>query len=357
MKQFGILTSGGDCPGLNAAIFSAAKTALTAGCKLIGIVDGFQGLLSKTTETVPLTAPLFDALHNASRLSGTFLGARNKGDAFKKAFKDNPHDFVDIFAKKCNALKLSGIIGIGGDGSLAALHQLTKMGEVPFVGLPKTIDNDIPETVAIGFQSAVAAATQAIDAIHMTARSHGRIMIVEVMGREAGHIALEAGIASNADIILIPEIPYKIEALQSKIQHITDQGQSHVVIVTAEAAHENENGAHITRDHQGRSRFSGAGQALQNKLAPLFSQEVRTTSLGHTLRGALPIAQDRLMATTLGALAFDKLHAGESGLLLGWDGQQSIDISLETILNKKAPVNLQGNYVAAAKKMGISLGI
>ncbi|MBY0431589.1 MAG: ATP-dependent 6-phosphofructokinase, partial [Rhodospirillales bacterium] len=235
IRRLGILTSGGDCAGLNAAIRAAVYRAIrTYGWQVVGIKDGTLGLMNRPLEYVDFTLKVFNG--DVLRMGGTILGTTNKGDPFNFPMpdgsrKDRSRDFIDGF----RALGLDALVVIGGDGSMKIVRRLCQMGNIPMVGIPKTIDNDVNLTeYAIGFSTGVDVAVEALDRLQPTAASHHRVMVLEVMGRDAGHIALQAGIAGGADVILIPELPYTLDNVARKVREVQEEGRNHVLIVVAE---------------------------------------------------------------------------------------------------------------------------
>ena len=235
-KRIGILTSGGDCAGLNAVLRAVVHAATGRGWEVIGIEDGTAGLLDRPMRYKTLTREMFDT--TIMRLGGTILGTTNKGNPFKLpqpdgSFKDGSDDIIAGIRE----LGIDTLIGIGGDGSMDILRTLAKRGGFKLIGIPKTMDNDVGKTeVSVGFETAAYVATEALDRLQPTAASHDRVMVLEVMGRDAGHVALHAGIAGGADVILLPEIPYDIEKVTAKIKQIRDDGRQFALVVVSEAA-------------------------------------------------------------------------------------------------------------------------
>ncbi len=276
-KTIGVLTSGGDCAGLNAVIRAVVRRVIQShGWRVMGIHNGTLGLLQSPPEAEELTLDLFSG--TLLRQGGTILGTTSSRDPFAFPMDDGSIlDRSDECIRAYHALGLDGLIGIGGDGSLALLDRLTRQGDIPFVAVPKTIDNDVPGTeFAAGFSTAVETAVEALDRLQPTAASHHRVMVLEVMGWDAGHIALHAGISAAADVILIPEIPYCMEAVAEKIRGLKDEGRNHALVVSAEAAH----------PVGGEGETGGAGQEVGQKIRELTGAEVRVTVLGHIQRAA-----------------------------------------------------------------------
>ena len=294
VKKIGILTSGGDCGGLNAVVRAATLRAINKyQWKVFGIRDGTLGLLKNPLDVLELTTKHFDG--NLMRMGGTFLGTNNKGNASEEKV-------LEGFKK----LELDALIGIGGDGSMKILQKLTQKGGINFVGIPKTIDNDVKDNdLSIGYDTAVDVATNALDMLQPTAASHRRAMILEVMGRDAGHIALNSGIAGGADVILIPEIPYSLKKIADHIDNIRTQGRNHALIVVAEAVKKEDGSKATIKFVDGQVRLGGIGSYLGDEIYKLTDAETRVTVLGHVHRVAQPTHRDRLIASAFGVYAVD----------------------------------------------------
>lgn len=357
IAKIGVLTSGGDCAGLNAAIRAVVHRAIHGyGWKVIGIREGTRGLLERPLRFEPLDLKLFTG--NILRLGGTILGTVNKGDPFAfpmpdGTVKDRSGECIDGFRE----LGLDGLIGIGGDGSMKILARLAKQGDIRFVGIPKTIDNDVPGTdTAIGFSTAVSAAIEALDRLQPTAASHERVMILEVMGRDTGHIALSAGLAGGADVILIPEIPYRIDAVAAKIKDLQRMGRNHALVVCSEAVKEAGGEAVFERTQSGGVRYGGVGHILGDRIAAATGAETRVTVLGHVQRGGTPNSYDRILASAFGVHAVDLMARGESGRMVAWRNREVTDIPLEEAIRGTACVDLTGTLAMTARGLGICLG-
>jgi ATP-dependent phosphofructokinase / diphosphate-dependent phosphofructokinase len=355
-KRIGILTSGGDCAGLNAAIRAVAHRAEGHyGWEVVGICRATQGLMSKPPDVMALTMPLTDSLLTAG---GTILGTTNKGNPFAFPMADGTlcDRSVEI-AQGYHELGLDAIIGIGGDGSLAILRRLAEIGNWNLVAIPKTIDNDLGLTErSIGFDTAVNIATEALDRLHFTAASHSRVMILEVMGRDAGHIAISAGIAGGADIILIPEVPYSIETICANIQARQEKGQNFSVMVVAEAVR-TETGEPVTStDRSGQSRLGGIGNYLAERISSCSGAETRVTVLGHVQRGGIPSPLDRLIATAFGVAAVDLIADGKFDRMVAWQDRQVVSVPIEQAIAQYSTVDPNGTLVRTARGMGICLG-
>lgn len=346
-KRIGILTSGGDCAGLNAVIRAVAHRAIEGyGWEVLGLRYGTQGLLQTPKQYTKLTLDMIDG--NMLRLGGTILGTTNKGD---------PEERSDEIIAAIKELGIEAIIGVGGDGSLKILSNLMNKGNINFIGIPKTIDNDLGSTeVSIGFSTALEVATEALDRLQPTAASHDRVMILEVMGRDAGHIALNAGIAGGADVILIPEIPYNMENIANKIRDINKRGRNFALVVAAEAVKTEHGEQAIIIDPEGRKRYGGIGHYLMEKIAEMTRAETRCTVLGHVQRGGQPDASDRVLAAAFGVHAVDLVAANKFNRMVAWHNRQVDDVPLEEAIAQYEAVNVNGTLVKTARGLGICLG-
>ncbi len=353
IRRLGILTSGGDCPGLNAAIRAVVSRAtLGYGWEVLGLPYATQGLLER--RAIRFTVHGFDRRGIDPLLStgGTVLGSINRGDTEAQTAE---------ILQGYRELGLDALVAIGGDGSLAILHHLAQQGGWKLVGIPKTIDNDVGLTQrSIGFDTAVNTVTEALARLSYTAASHDRVMVVEVMGREAGHLALQAGIAGGADAILLPEIPYRIADLHDSICDLRDRwNRRFAIIVVAEGAH-NQRGEELRlRDALGNCHYGGIGNDLARRLSEYGNGEldVRVTVLGHVQRGGMPSAFDRMMATVMGTHAVDSLANGEVGTMMTWQGDRCVAQSLQAVVeHSPLMVDPEGELVRAARGMGIYLG-
>ncbi len=355
-KRIGILTGGGDCAGLNAVIRAVVHRALgTYGWEVIGICRATLGLSARPPEVVRLTIPYVDSLLLAG---GTVLGTTNRGNPFSVMMQDGTQcDRSTAILEGYRLLNLDAIIGVGGDGSLSILRQLAQQGNWNFIGIPKTIDNDVNYTErSIGFDTAVNIATEALDRLHFTAASHNRVMILEVMGRDAGHIAISAGIAGGADIILIPEIPYSIENICNKIRERQQQGQNFSVVVVAEAVR-SETGEPVTQtDCLGQSRLGGIGHYLAERICQGSGAETRVTVLGHVQRGGTPSPLDRLTASAFGVAAVDLIADETYDRMVSWNNREVVSVPIEKAIAHYHAVDLCGTLVKTARGLGICLG-
>ncbi len=356
--RIGILTGGGDCPGLNAVIRAAVKTALNAGCEIYGIREGFAGLLAPKTSVHPLRPEDVKGILN---IGGTILGTTNRGNPFafpvrqgkKWVEKDRSDEALANFKK----LGLDALIAIGGDGSLGIAKRFFEKG-LPVIGVPKTIDNDIAATViTFGFDTAVSTATDAIDKLHSTAESHKRVMVVEVMGRYAGWIALHSGVAGGADVILIPEIPFRLEHVAAKIQARYAAGREFAIVVAAEGAAPEGEALRTRGKKVGQEvRLGGIGQFLSTEIERLTGRESRSLVLGHLQRGGQPTTFDRLLATRFGSAAVRLAREGFFGQMVALDPPHIKSVPLHEALGQMNRVPLTSDVIRAARDMGISFG-
>jgi phosphofructokinase-like protein len=357
--RVGVLTSGGDAPGLNAVIRAVVKAATQLDWEVFGFEQGYEGLLPPPSYRVLDSGNTKGILH----LGGTILGAVNRGrfSATVGAGNDWRCDPTVLAAAEstCESLCLRGLICIGGDGSLRIAHQLSERG-VPVVGVPKTIDNDLECTVAtFGFDSAVAFATEALDRLHTTAASHERIVILEVMGRHAGWIAIHAGIAGGADVILIPEIAWNFEAVLRKIRHREALGRPFALVVVAEGARWPDGNLVAQATGEGRLgevRLGGIGGRVAEEIERLSGRESRSVVLGHLQRGGPPTTFDRLLATRFGVNAVRLVAEGRFGRMVSLQPPETVDVSLEAATSGIKQVPVDGDLVRTARALGLSLG-
>ncbi|MCM1983314.1 ATP-dependent 6-phosphofructokinase [Lyngbya confervoides] len=355
-KRIGILTSGGDCAGLNAVVRAVVRRAVgTYGWEVLGIQQATLGLLANPAKVLSLDIKTVDSWLTAG---GTYLGTTNTGNPFAFPMEDGTlRDRSEEIINAYHQLGLNALIGIGGDGSMAILRKLAQQGNWNLVGIPKTIDNDVGITErSIGFDTAVNIATEALDRLHFTAASHSRVMILEVMGRDAGHIAISAGIAGGADIILIPEIPYSIERLCQKLKEWQRRGKNYALIIVAESV-PNVDGEHITSTNTaGQCRLGGVGQYLADQICSRNIAETRVTVLGHIQRGGIPSPLDRLTASAFGVAAVDLIAAEQYDQLVTWQNRM---VKSEPIANAIAQyhcVDPDGTLIKTARGLGIYLG-
>ena len=350
-KRIAILTGGGDCPGLNAVIRAAVRTATRDyDMKVLGIQLGFEGLL--TGSTIQLTP---ESIRGILPKGGTLLRTTNRGNPFEYPGPDGRiEDRSKVVLENLEKLGIDGLIAIGGDGTLRIAQQLCELG-VPMVAVPKTIDNDLAATdYTFGFLTAVSVATDAVDRLHTTAESHDRVMILEVMGRNAGWIALHSGIAGGADLILIPEIPYRPGEIVNTIRERQREGTNFDIIVVAEGA-KREGGEESYLD-KGTRRLGGIAYQVAADIAQQIDLEIRVTVLGHIQRGGSPIAYDRILATRFGKAASDLIANQQFGQMVALRGESIVSVPIrEAIANPKV-VDPDSELVRTARSVGISFG-
>ncbi|HEX6161560.1 MAG TPA: ATP-dependent 6-phosphofructokinase [Thermoanaerobaculia bacterium] len=350
-KRIGILTGGGDCPGLNAVIRAAVRTLTREhDIEVAGIQLGFEGLLTKAI--VPLT---LESIRGILPKGGTLLRTTNRGNPFEYPLPGGGcEDRSQQVVQNIRELGIDGIIAIGGDGTLKIAQRLCEMG-IPMVAVPKTIDNDLEATdYTFGFHTAVAVATDAVDRLHSTAESHDRVMILEVMGRHAGWIALYAGIAGGADIILVPEIPYKPEEIVRSIRERQQEGAKFDIIVVAEGA-KRQGGEESYLDKASR-RLGGIAYQVAADIQAHIDLEIRVTVLGHIQRGGSPIAYDRILASRFGSAAADLVVAGKFGQMVALRGDAIVSVPIRDAVSRSKEVDPDGPIVKDALNLGISFG-
>jgi|SRR5579859_2631363 len=359
-RRLGLLTGGGDAPGLNAVIRAVVKTADSAGeGEIIGIEDGYDGLLMPDRAN-PLGP---EAVRGLQSRGGTILGAANRGNPFaRKVIRSGQEvieDLSDQVLQGSQRLRLDGLIVVGGDGTLRIAHELELRYGLPIVGVPKTIDNDLGGTdVTFGFDTACGTATEALDRLHTTAESHHRVMVLELMGRDAGFIALHAGVAGDADAILIPEIPFDIEVVCAKVREREAAGRRFSIVVVSEGARP-AGGAQSFRtagDALFAPRLGGIGQQVGAAIEQLTGKEARVTVLGHLQRGGSPSAFDRWLATRFGAAAARLAEQGQWGHMVGLRGQEIVSVPLAEAIAVAKRVDPKGEAVCTARGLGIVFG-
>jgi len=351
VKRIGILTGGGDCPGLNAVIRAAARTLIRDhDLEVVGVQLGFEGLLTKSI--VPLT---LETIRGILPKGGTLLRTTNRGNPFEYPTPDGGcEDRSDLVVNNIHELGIDGMIAIGGDGTLKIAQRLCDKG-IPMVAVPKTIDNDLAATdYTFGFHTAVAVATDAVDRLHTTAESHDRVMILEVMGRNAGWIALSAGIAGGADIILIPEIPYRPDAVVQTIQGREAEGAKFDIIVVAEGA-KRIGGEEAYLDKATR-RLGGIAYQVAADIQQSIDLEIRVTVLGHIQRGGSPIAFDRILASRFGKHAADLVAKKQFGYMVAVRGDDIVSVPIREAVSRPKYVDPDGDLVRTARSLGITFG-
>jgi 6-phosphofructokinase 1 len=351
-------TGGGDAPGLNAVIRAVVLSAVRRGWEVYGIRMGYGALLGEDA-IIRLDQ---ESVRGITHLGGTILGTTNRGNPFEWATKtdhgvvavDRSDEVVEAF----HAHEFTALIAIGGDGSLRIANRLAAKG-LPVVGVPKTIDNDLAVTqVTFGFHTAVQTATDAIDKLHSTAESHERVMVVEVMGRHTGWIALHAGVSSSADVILIPEIPYRIDRICDKIQHRYATRRNFAIVVAAEGARpEGGEAVYLEGSSPGmQARLGGVADRLAQQIADLTGRETRALVLGHLQRGGTPTAYDRLIALRFGAAAVRCVEGKAFGTMIALDPPDIRAVPLDDAIRHVKTVPIHSDTVQTARDLGVSFG-
>lgn len=359
IRKIAVNTGGGDAPGLNAVIRAVTLAGLARGWEVVGIRNGYRSLLDKSSMSINLDRK---AVRGITMLGGTILGTANRGNPFEMPVKNadgswTTEDRSDELVQRFKDDRIDALVAIGGDGSMKIASMLIEKG-IPVVGVPKTIDNDLPETdFTIGFDTAVSIATEAIDRITTTAESHDRIMVVEVMGRYAGWIALHAGLSASADVILIPEIPYNFDAILAKIKERQDMGLEYTMIVVAEGAIEKGKSHHIKGKVVGQAeQLGGAAEYISKKLTDLTGKESRYVVLGHLQRGGSPSTFDRLISLKCGAEAVRMVEEGDFNKLVIMKGNDVKRVPIPEIAGKMKAVPANDQALLTARELGISLG-
>jgi phosphofructokinase-like protein len=363
IKKVAISTGGGDAPGLNAVIRAAVLAGLERGWEMYGIRDGFNGLMMPEQYIeggiVKLTR---DRVRGITHLGGTIIGTTNRGNPFHYPVKnpDGTYSEIDRSDELIRSLymhEIDALISVGGDGSMSIANSLSEKG-VRVVGVPKTIDNDLDQTVVtFGFDTAVSFAVECLDRLHSTAASHRRIMVVEVMGRYAGWIALEAGVAGSADVILIPEIAYDLNFVASKIEERVKSGSNFSIVVVAEGAKPKGGEITIQGKEVGHAvRLGGVGEKVTAQLQELTGKEARLVVLGHLLRGGTPTANDRLIALRFGAAAIRALEEGQEGVMVALDPPTVKYVPLVEATKRMKNVPLDCDTMLTARDLGVSFG-
>jgi 6-phosphofructokinase 1 len=359
-RRIGVLTGGGDCPGLNAVIRGVAKASMSLyNMEVLGIEDGYEGLIER--RVMPLD---WEKVSGILTQGGTILGTSNRANPFRWPVKKDGEEveFADVsdqVVEYVEELGLDTLVCIGGDGTMAIARQLSQKG-VRIVGVPKTIDNDIWGTdITFGFDSALQTATEAIDKIHTTAMSHHRVMVVEVMGRYAGWLALESGIAGGGDVILIPEIPYRIEKVCEYVAQRSQRGRRFSIVVVAEGARP-EGGdlvvQRVVKDSTDPIRLGGIGHVVARQIEEATGLETRVTVLGHLQRGGTPSAFDRILSTRFGVKAAELCFDGVGGVMVAVKGNEIVTVPLSDVGGKTRRVDPNHPLLAVARGVGTCLG-
>ena len=353
------MTAGGDCPGMNAVIRAVAKKAiLEHGFEVIGIEDGYEGLVSNRTRILS-----FEAVSGIVNVGGTILGTSNTVDPYAYAVKHGERiehlDKSEVAMENFHKLGIECLVCVGGDGSLTVANKLSAQG-ARIVGVPKTIDNDVMNTdVCVGFDTAVSIATEGIDRVHTSAQSHHRAMIVEVMGRNAGWLALHSGLAGGGDIVIIPEIPYDLNAVVARVKERRHKGKRFTIIVISEGAKPiggNVVVKRIVRTSAEPVRLGGISFALADQIEEITGLETRALVMGHLLRGGPPSAFDRVLATRLGTKAMDMVMAGQYGNMVAVKGGDLVEVPFDAVADAQKKVPLDSPIIKAARSVGTCLG-
>lgn len=354
IKKIGILTSGGDCSGLNVAISAVVKAATLKGWTVYGIHNGTEGLTERPLSYEILTPQNFSETPWA-KTAGSYLGSLNKG-----VKPELMEEVARRFGEGVRELGLDAVIVLGGDGSMNVLQRYCSQAGIKMIGIPKTIDNDTPLTdISIGFETACQVCMDSIDSIETTARSHHRAMIVEMMGRDAGHLALQSAVAGGADVCLIPEIPYTLDGIIAKLEAVKASGRTYALIVVSEGI-KTENGEMLSlgKNMIGEKVHGGIGDYLANLLNEKYNGfQIRCTRLGHVQRSGHPVYGDRMLATLFGAKAVDLLSNGQTNVMVGLDHGRVDCYPLKDVVSAGSKrVDVHGVYVQAAKLLGMYIG-
>jgi len=363
IHRIAINTGGGDAPGLNAVIRAVTLSALNHDWDVVGIRDGYAGLLASEQfpdgGLIPLTR---ERVRGITHMGGTILGTTNRGNPLKFPIVDNQGHVTEIdrsdeLIRAFGLHQIDALIAVGGDGSLSIANVLAEKG-LRVIGVPKTIDNDLDKTVVtFGFDTAVSFATECLDRLHSTAEAHRRVMVVEVMGRYAGWIALNAGTSGSADVILIPEIPYDLNRVAEKIEQRARQGRNFSIVVVAEGAKpKGGETSVIAKEIDRAERLGGAGEKVASELQTLTGHETRCVVLGHLLRGGSPTTFDRLLSLRFGAAAVRALAEGQSGIMVALDPPTVRYVPLEQATRRMKTVPLDCDTILTARELGISFG-
>jgi len=359
LRRIGLLTGGGDCPGLNAVIRAVSKAAMGGGLEVVGIEDGYLGLIQNRMRVLS-----YQDVSGILTQGGTILGSSNKANPSRYAVPDGQGGWVirdvrEQVVEHCHQAELDALVVIGGDGTMSGAAKLIDRG-LKIVGVPKTIDNDLWATeITFGHYTAVATATDALDKVHTTASSHHRVMVVELMGRYAGWIALHAGVAAGADVILIPEIPFKLEAVADKCLQRSKIGKGFTIIAVGEGAVE-EGGEmfvdEIVEDSPDPVRLGGVGKFVANRVEEMTGLDSRAIVLGHIQRGGTPTPFDRILATKFGHHAFELLMAGRFGRTVVQQGGKISSVEIAEVADKVRTIPPDDPVMRAARSLGTCFG-
>ncbi len=363
IKRIAISTGGGDAPGLNAVIRAAVLSAINRGWEAYGIRDGYNGLMMPEQYIegglIRLTR---DRVRGITHLGGTIIGTTNRGNPLRYPIKGPDDTIIEIdrsdeLIRAFRLHQIDALISVGGDGSMMIANELSKKG-LWVVGVPKTIDNDLDKTViTFGFDTACGFTVECLDRLHTTAASHNRIIVMEVMGRYAGWIALESGVAGSADVILIPEIPYDLEKVAQKIRDREDRGSLFSIVIVAEGAKPLGGEVSVISKETGRAeRLGGVGEKVADELQALTGKETRLVVLGHLLRGGTPTRFDRLIAQRFGAAAVRAIAEGQRGIMVALDPPTVKYVPLESATKRMKTVPLNSDTMMTAREIGICFG-
>jgi 6-phosphofructokinase 1 len=357
LRRIAVLTGGGDAPGLNAVVRAVAKSAFGKGWEVLGIEDGFEGFY-REGGIRPLSR---GHVRGILQMGGSILRCSNRGDPFRfPGPGGTPRDRSEEIVAAIDRLGLDALVVIGGDGSLGIAARLSKLG-VPVVGIPKTIDNDVWGTdVTFGFNTACETVMQAVDRLHSTAASHQRVMVIEVMGRDAGWIALEGGASGGGDVILIPEIPFDIGAVCAKIRERAKEAAGFSLVVVSEGAFpaggEKTVVVSAAESATGFERLGGVGERVARYIERTEGVECRATVLGHVQRGGSPTSRDRMLGTRFGVGAVELVERGLTGRMVTVRAERIEDIPLEEVVGRSKRVDPEGQEVRAVEAIGVSFG-
>ncbi len=356
-KRIGVLTSGGDCPGLNAVLRGIYCASEQLGWEVLGFRDGYEGMLADGGDTMVLNR---ENTAGIMQEGGTILGTTNRGHFTSKIAGGDKasisEEVITKASKTCRDLDLSAIIAIGGDGSMSTALQLYRVG-FPMIGVPKTIDNDLEATaMTFGFDSAVACVTDALDRLHTTAASHKRAIVVQVMGRHAGWIALWGGIAGGADVILIPEIPFKLEKIAEAVQRRDQAGYKSTLIVVAEGARTHHGQQFRKQSTSGEWRLGGVGEMLAQEIEARTGKETRVCVLGHLQRGGDPTTLDRILGMSFGVKAVQLAREEKFGTMVSYQNYEVLDVPIADAVHRLKKVPPTSQLVETARAVGVSFG-
>lgn len=358
-RRFAVLTGGGDCPGLNAVIRAVVKTFLQNDCEVYGVINGFNGLVNDKLQLMD-----YATVSGILPRGGTILGTTNRDNPFKFAVEENGElvykDMREKVLENLQKYDIEALVVIGGDGSLNIGAQLARECGVKVVGVPKTIDNDLPCTErTFGFDTAMAMATEALDRLHTTAESHHRVMVLEVMGRYAGWIALHSGIAGGADVILLPEIPYKLDSVIKKIEARKAAGKSFSIVVAAEGAKPEGGEMSVARVVKGSFepiRLGGIGEKVANAIEEATGIESRCTVLGYLQRGGSPTPYDRVLSTRYGVAAAEACLRGEYNVMVSLYHDQIVTVYIQKAASQPRQVPVDSEIIRTGRQLGMCFG-